>query len=171
MAASRLPAFTYSMASPYRAKLLAGSCATMLFKTSIRRESINATIPAMACPFFCPTGLLGEICGPYPPPLGDLYRGVCQVDGASPDERTQSDLCNMGYAMERCRRFPGDAPDAVRFAVRPGDGEVLTLAYSVEKDHMPFMHGELRHSSEGIMDCPDVVLRRQAEAYAASYLR
>lgn len=127
----------------------------------------------MACPFFYPTGLLGAIAGPYPVPMGDLQRGICQIDASSPEESTQSELCNMGYARTRCARFREGSPDAVRFALVRESDRLLTLAYAVEKNYSPHAIGELRYSraAGAIEDSADPVLRRQAEAYAASYLR
>jgi hypothetical protein len=127
----------------------------------------------MACPFFCPADELMRHTGPYPPPLGDLYRGSCRIDGSSPGAEIQSELCNLGYAGARCARFPAGNPDAVRFSLRSAGETTLTLVYAIERDHSPYSFGELRYAigTRSVENCSNAALARQAEAYAASYLR
>src|SRR5579862_5843145 len=76
----------------------------------------------MACPYFSPVERLALATGKRLPaaPLGDTWSGVCRaapLDEWRPDAGTAQQLCNFGYARERCARVPGDGPDAVRFSV------------------------------------------------------
>ena len=51
-------------------------------------------------------------------PLGQPYRGTCQVLGREPDPDIQKTLCNFGYARKRCSDFPAEsAVDAIRFSI------------------------------------------------------
>jgi hypothetical protein len=62
----------------------------------------------------------------------------------------------------------------VRFTISHDDGAMLRLYYVMERDHHPFAHGPLEYSIAGsaFAEAPSGELfRRQAEAYAASYLR
>jgi hypothetical protein len=131
----------------------------------------------VACPCFYPVArLLGWL---EPPllPLGDPYEGVCHaVPGEEwvPGEIAVRDFCNMGYARGKCTRFPmNGSPDAVRFTAVHAAGGALEIRYAIEREHAPAGHGVLRYSvsSQTIEQCEDPLLRRQAESYAASYLR
>ena len=133
----------------------------------------------MACPHFCPVK-------PDPAhapshatlPLGDAWSGVCQAQPESPWQPgadTLYPLCNIGYARERCPRFPpGDGPDAVRFSIVGEEDRSLQLYYVVERDHLPLAHGRLEYR------VPDGEIRpapalpaviRLAQAYVSSYFQ
>ena len=112
-------------------------------------------------------------------PLGGLWRGVCRATPDrpwAPDSSDAERLCNLGYARGICARFPqDDGADAVRFAINRDDGATLRIYYAAERDHHPFAHGPLEYScaSASLADAPAIgeILRAQAEAYAASFLR
>src|SRR5712691_7429407 len=106
----------------------------------------------MSCPYFDPVTPRSGGSGPENSmlPLGDAWAGVCR---AAPDDPWQPEdtfqpLCNLGYARDRCARFPretgaGTGPDAVRFAVSADNGATIRLYYVIERDHHPFAHGPL----------------------------
>jgi hypothetical protein len=133
----------------------------------------------VACPFFVPSRRL-EIAGWVRPPrypLGDPFGGACHArpgDILEPPEARQRELCNCGYARDRCERFPGgSAPDAVRFSVTDDSHSRLLVVYVVEKDHAPVEHGtieywidEARLEGQHISD----ILVQQARAFLESYL-
>jgi len=116
----------------------------------------------MPCPFFYPierfdAGITVRF------PLIDPYRGECHssAESQTPDDATLLACCNMGYARGRCDRFHScDGPDAVRFAIGPGD----VIRYAREQDHFPFDAGELSLPGDGI-------LAHQAKAFLNSYQR
>ncbi len=133
----------------------------------------------MSCPYFYPVRLLSEG-GPGGSvlPLGGCWTGECHAAPAGsgiPEEELAARVCNLGYARSRCPRFPAECgPDATRFTVRADDGATVRLYYVQELDHHPFAHGPLDYSRarQALADPPsDRNLRRQAEAYAESYLR
>jgi hypothetical protein len=132
----------------------------------------------MACPYFHPQRRFDDKTWTKPPrlPLGDPYYGLCRVDPMrdwSPDEPTLRELCNLGHAR-RCSRFPqGPGADAVRFSVVSDGESSLRLFYVREQDHSTLEHGDIECSEAGeILSGPDdAMLRGQARAYAASYLR
>lgn len=112
-------------------------------------------------------------------PLGGHWSGVCR---AIPEYAWQPDSieierrCNLGYARGICARFPSnDGPDAIRFAITHDDGATLRIYYAAERDHHPFAHGSLEyeraHASLVAIPSAGEILRAQAEAYAASFLR
>jgi hypothetical protein len=62
----------------------------------------------------------------------------------------------------------------VRFSLTRREGDSLYLSYVLERDHHPFAHGSLEYSlhSTGFVQPPaEETVRRQGEAYVASYLR
>ena len=132
----------------------------------------------MACPFFLPVGRLGSNgWNPAPRlPLGEAYGGSCQAPAGvaeagggpfEPPESVQRDLCNCGYARQRCSHFPVDgAADAVRFSVTGYQEGRVTLVYILEKDHAPVEHGPLDPAREAREP-----LASQARAFVESYLR
>jgi hypothetical protein len=109
-------------------------------------------------------------------PLGDAYRGVCHArphDLFDPAESDQRDLCNCGYARDRCGRLPADAPDAVRFSVIGDDGGRVRIIWVIEKDHSPVEFGTMDYadgelSSKRSSATP--LLAAQATAFIHSYL-
>ena len=109
-------------------------------------------------------------------PLGDRWEGVCRAARDAPRNPGDSvlHLCNMGYARGQCPHFPaGDGPDSVRFTVRGSGNGLVSLYYSIERDHHPFAHGPLVYSTaSGTLTDPPAgeTLDRQARAYAESYL-
>ncbi len=134
----------------------------------------------MACPYFQPTTtlLLGYWGKRARLPLGDLFAGVCHVDPSAvfiPDEDMLRDCCNLGYARGQCTRLPAPpGPDAVRFAVSAEENGSVRILYAIEQDHKPFECGALEYDTGRqrlVEPPPNPMLARQAEAYAASYLR
>ena len=129
----------------------------------------------MACPFFEPLERLQEAATRVP--LGDLWRGTCNVEGAPyiPDDSAISELCNMGYARGRCPRYPrAGEGDAVRFLIARDQEDLIRIEYVVERNHHPHMHGVLEYSRalgdfSGLS--ANVLLARQAQAFVTSYLR
>jgi hypothetical protein len=131
------------------------------------------------CPFFVPEQRLEP--GPWanPPrlPLGDAYSGSCRARAGElhrPAEAHLRELCNCGYARGRCDRFPaGEAADAVRFSVTPGQAGRMRLVYIFERDHAPASHGAFEFAAdEDLLPVPaDELLARQARAFVESYLR
>lgn len=109
-------------------------------------------------------------------PLGDAYRGVCHAqshDLFEPADSDQRDLCNCGYARDRCSRLPADAPDAVRFSVLSDTGGRVRIIWVIEKDHSPVEFGALEYaggqlSSENSSATP--LLTAQATAFIRAYL-
>jgi len=110
-------------------------------------------------------------------PLGDAWCGICQAEPESewrPDPGTLQQLCNFGYAKEKCGHFPGGGPDAVRFTIARDQDGVIRISWVVEKDHLPFAHGPLEYSrADGCFTTahPDARIAQQAHAYLSSYLR
>lgn len=109
-------------------------------------------------------------------PLGDAYRGVCHSqpqDPFEPVESDQRDLCNCGYARDRCSRLPPEAPDAVRFSVIGDTGGRVRIVWVIEKDHSPVEFGALEYADgklafENFSATP--LLTAQATAFIHSYL-
>jgi hypothetical protein len=138
----------------------------------------------MSCPYFDPVAPRFAGSGPETAmlPLGDAWTGICRATPDQPwqpDHATLGPLCNLGYARGTCARFPqGDGPDAVRFAVSSDvssdissdQDATIHLYYVIERDHHPFAHGPLEHTSAGVQGAGPL-LARQAQAYARSYLR
>jgi hypothetical protein len=111
-------------------------------------------------------------------PLGATWTGICRAipeHPIQPDGSVLHTLCNLGYARDRCQRFPaGATPDAVRFTIARHEGDSIFLYYVVERDHHPFSHGPLAYclSRREFIDPPaGDILCRQAQAYIESYLR
>lgn len=137
----------------------------------------------MACPFFHPTQNLSaaRVRLKWPAnaslPLGDPYEGEClaREDGYRPGDEELKNLCNLGYARNKCPRFPpGEGPDAVRFCAWRDAGGMLSIRFVRERDCRPWDHGLLVYSvAEKRLVEPhaDRSMNRQAEAYAEAYLR
>jgi hypothetical protein len=113
-------------------------------------------------------------------PLGDPYRGHCHVDAAGAVEPTESDqreLCNCGYARNRCARFPAGAADAVRFSVAEDAGGVVRVIWIVESSHSPQAFGSLDYFVDAAEFAGDgrvgasILVTAQARAFVESYLR
>jgi hypothetical protein len=110
-------------------------------------------------------------------PLGDSWSGVCRAAPEGdwlPDPNTLQQLCNFGYARQKCARVPAAAPDAVRFTISNDRDGIVGIYWVMEKDHLPFAHGPLEYSrAHGSLRTahPDPCLTQQAQAYAGSYLR
>ena len=110
-------------------------------------------------------------------PLGDLWSGVCRATTTGewlPDPNTLQQLCNFGYAREKCVHVPADAPDAVRFGISHDRDGLISIYWVVEKDHLPVAHGLLeyfRAASAFRTAHPDACVAQQAQAYVDSYLR
>ena len=110
-------------------------------------------------------------------PLGDAWTGSCRATPSaecSPDPLTVQNLCNFGYAREKCGHFAGEGPDAVRFGIAGDHDGLIRIYWVMEKNHLPFAHGPLEYScaDSAFHTVPvDDCAARQAEAYVASYLR
>jgi hypothetical protein len=132
----------------------------------------------VACPYFYPVERFDDHAWAKPPrlPLGDPCRGSCRaVPGEAfiPGDDQQRELCNLGYARKRCRRFPtGAEADAVRFSIESDDGERLEIVYVLEKDWAPVRHGRVECGRDGVAGSEnlDGILKRQMEFFTASYL-
>jgi hypothetical protein len=134
----------------------------------------------VACPFFAPSRRLETTGWIRPPrfPLGDSFAGACHAQPADivepPESQHQRDLCNCGYARDRCDRFPGNsAADAVRFSVTDDTPARLLVVYVVEKDHAPAEFGTLEYNvADARLDGSPLsdVLIQQARAFLESYL-
>ncbi len=130
----------------------------------------------MSCPYFDPVAPQVPHSGPESAmlPLGDAWAGICRATPDQPwqpDHATLGPLCNLGYARGSCVSFPrDDGPDAVRFTVSGDDGATVRLYYVIERNHHPFAHGPLIHTSAGV-PAASPLLERQAQAYVQSYLR
>jgi hypothetical protein len=134
----------------------------------------------VACPFFAPSRRLGTTGWIRPPrfPLGDSFAGACHAQPADivePPESRLRELCNCGYARDRCDRFPGNsAADAVRFSVTDDAPTRLSVVYVVEKDHAPVEFGTLEYliADARLNKAPiSDILAHQARAFLESYLR
>ncbi|HWB84925.1 MAG TPA: hypothetical protein VG675_12340 [Bryobacteraceae bacterium] len=134
----------------------------------------------MACPYFYPVE--HGACTNDPKsamlPLGDEWVGTCHAASAGPcrpDEGMQRARCNFGYARGNCRHFPADdGPDAVRFAVAADEDGLVRIRYVLERNHHPFANGTVEYSrASGVLTDPPAadLLRRQAQAYAESYVQ
>ncbi len=129
----------------------------------------------MACPWFSPQHPVRETAtGPSPrTPLGELWTGLCCAPGHF--DEALSDACNSGYARGRCPSFPSDAlDDAVRFHVTSENGDLIRLQYIYEREWWPAGNGVLEYSRSLHAIAPAAesdLLRRQAAAFAASWIR
>ncbi len=134
----------------------------------------------MACPFFYPLERFDDKAWTKRPrlPLGDPYTGFCHADPMRewlPDQQTLRERCNVGSA-QGCGRFPKEAgPDAVRFSITSDHNNVLRIFYVRERNHATLDHGVLDMAAETREflngSAPGELLRKQARAYAESYLR
>ena len=112
-----------------------------------------------------------------PMPLGDTWSGICraaQNDGWQPDAHTAQQLCNFGYAREKCARVPAGGADAVRFSISDDRDGLIRIYWVVEKDHLPSAHGRLEYSctDHGFKIAhADACIAQQAQAYIGGYLR
>src|SRR5262249_14852383 len=133
----------------------------------------------MPCPYFYPVARFESGSWVIPPrlPLGDQYSGECRAgaDAFQPEEKKMREVCNLGYGRGRCDRFPDTSPAAaVRFHVSKDAGDLIHIQYVLEKDCWPRRHGILEYSSAAAdvsTGTSDPILRRQASAFAESYLR
>jgi hypothetical protein len=131
----------------------------------------------MACPCFYPVESLLPSAGRKIAPLGDIWTGLCRATPAAdgfPDPATTQELCNFGYAKEKCPRFPAGDPDAVRFTVSGDQDGRIRIYWVMEKNHLPFAHGPLEYSraeNAFVTNGIDERLAQQARAYVTSYLR
>jgi hypothetical protein len=123
----------------------------------------------MACPFFLPTlPSVDFVCEQVP--LGDLYGGQCAADRNAliPDE-TLRRCCNMGYARTACPTAALAEADAARYLIAAERGGMIDVAWALERNHHPVAVGTLHiRETSATSDEP---LERQAQAYAATYLR
>jgi hypothetical protein len=132
----------------------------------------------MACPYFYPVARFETNPWSVPPrlPLGDAFSGECRAPGGSqqPDEARLREVCNLGLGRHSCEQFPkASTADAIRFHVAQDAGELIRIQYIFEKDCWPGERGEFQCSAAGGLSSglSDQTLRRQAEAFLASYLR
>jgi hypothetical protein len=132
----------------------------------------------MACPYFYPQERFAEK-GKHPRlPLGDPYTGLCMSDpmrSRRPEEAVLRECCNLGYARDKCPRFPKEpGPDAIRFSVTGDQNGLLKIFYVSERNHEAVEHGTFEYSvEEGKLLTAEVneLLHRQVQAYVESYLR
>lgn len=90
-------------------------------------------------------------------PLGAFWSGTCHATEpcTHPDEETQLDCCNFGYARGRCPHFQGESEaDAVRFTRRGAES-----LFILEKEHAPLRFGQL------VQIEPGSILEKQAKAW------
>ena len=125
----------------------------------------------MACPLFIPSTPLGELVS-VATPLGDLYCGNCAADPAAfIDPDTLRRYCNFGYARGHCERAARSDADAVRLMVRADRGNVVEIAWAVERNHHPVAVGNMEIEPGLPAEPAADVLTRQAHACAAAYAR
>ena len=125
----------------------------------------------MACPLFIPSTPLGEL-GSVATTLGELYRGHCAADPeALIDAATLRRYCNFGYARGYCERAARSDSDAVRLMVRSECGNVVEIAWAVERNHHPVAVGNMEIEPGLPAEPAADVLTRQAHACAAAYAR
>jgi len=132
----------------------------------------------MACPCFFPVERIRQANGKKTPPmpLGDPWTGMCRAAPDRewlPDANTLQQLCNFGYARQKCARVPADAPDAVRFTISHDRDGLVRIYWAMERDHLPFAHGPLEYSRAEArfrIAHPDACVDQQARAYVGSYL-
>ena len=111
-------------------------------------------------------------------PLRNFWSGMCHADAAQPfeqsDELVLGECCNMGYARQKCSKFPeAPGPDAVRFAVVRDAERMILVSFAVEKNHLPYAQGVLEYSraeQSFVVTHPNRLIEQQARAYLASYL-
>jgi len=108
-------------------------------------------------------------------PLLSPWKGDCHATGAQQPVESPETLhgCNFGYAAA-CPQLPADRPaDRISFQVaRDRDGALL-LAYVLERDHLPVVHGTLLYDvGSGHWRSAHVnhILLRQAECYLSEYV-
>ena len=131
----------------------------------------------MACPYFEPTKL--SVDARTLRPLRNFWSGVCHAEPGHPfeqaDQALLNECCNMGYARDKCSRFPAaSGPDAVRFTVVRDAGQMIQVSFAVEKNHLPYAQGLLEYSREQesfVVSLPNGLIEQQARAYLAGYLR
>jgi hypothetical protein len=90
-----------------------------------------------------------------------------------PDAETLRELCNLGNART-CKRFPKETgPDAIRFSIASDQDSVLKIFFVRARDHATVDHGVLEYQGGRFLNGsdPSELLRKQARAYAESYLR
>ena len=110
-------------------------------------------------------------------PLGDSWSGICRAAPTGewlPDPHSLQQLCNFGYAREKCARVPADGADAVRFGISDDREGLIRIYWVMEKDHLPFAHGPLEYSRADASfraAHPDTCVTQQAQAYVSAYLR
>ncbi len=122
----------------------------MTFKLSSIGRRVK--IQRVPCPYFEPQTKSRRAVA-FRLPLRAFWLGRCTA-GGTPDEDTQLEHCNLGYALP-CPHLPPDREaDAVRFSERP-DGPMFIL----EKDHRP-----VRWDGLATIE-PGTVLSTQAQAW------
>jgi hypothetical protein len=111
-------------------------------------------------------------------PLRNFWSGMCHAEAAKPfeqsDEHVLGECCNMGYARQKCSKFPeASGPDAVRFAVVRDADRMILVSFAVEKNHLPYAQGVLEYSRADqvfVAAHPNRLIEQQARAYLAGYL-
>src|SRR5580692_8325367 len=102
----------------------------------------------MACPLFIPSTPLGELVS-VATPLGDLYAGNCAADPrAAIDSDTLRRYCNFGYARCHCERAAQSDADAVRLMVSAERGNIVEIAWALERNHHPVAVGNVEIDSD-----------------------
>jgi hypothetical protein len=123
----------------------------------------------MACPLFLPALPLAGF-APEAAPLGDLYGGECAGDpqGTLIPEDTLRRCCNTGYARTSCELARQADADATSFLIKADRDGVIEVAWAIERNHHPVAVGNLQLTGTSVANVP---LERQAQAFAAAYLR
>jgi hypothetical protein len=127
----------------------------------------------MACPFFEPQALAGVSSTHGRLPLIDAYRGRCLKHSTEADRGART--CNQGYARGVCEVFPENLPNqAHRYTIVDREGEVLTLLFIREEEHLPADSRVLHYSATAaclVEDGLDPCIAAQAASFCRSYLR
>jgi hypothetical protein len=116
----------------------------------------------MACPFFLPDS--------RPTPLSELYGGECAAEPGAPVTGGLLHECNHGYARATCLRAAQSEADAFRFLIRAGNGGLVEVAWSSERNHHPVAVGTLSVSASDSA-AESHPLERQARACVDAYFR
>jgi hypothetical protein len=79
---------------------------------------------------------------------------------------TLLECCNRGYARAMCPRAATIEADAAQFLIKSDCGDVIEVAWALERNHHPLEVGIMRVSGQGSATEP---LSRQIQAHAEHY--
>ena len=89
---------------------------------------------------------------------------------AQPDQQIEATIvrtcCKRGYARSRCALAAGVEADAVSFMVKSDGEEGATIAWAIERDHLPVAVGTANAARP---ETGNPVLDAQIVAYAVEY--